>query len=252
MLARKTASAAASLALLTVCPWSAVATDGPYRLTLETGAVWQERNDERIPGDTGTRFSMARLQGAGPYAHMRMTLEADVDRRSGWRFLIAPLEIRGSGTLDRTVSFAGADFAAGTKTTGTYRFNSYRATYRYRFHNDSRSEWRAGVTLKIRDARVALRQGAVAASDANVGFAPLIHVAGSYALDDRSRLLLDFDGLAAPQGRAFDIGIQFARDVAADWTAVVGFRTLEGGADNERVYSFAWLNYATVGAAYRF
>jgi hypothetical protein len=33
---------------------------------------------------------------------------------------------------------------------------------------------------------------------------------------------------------------------------VVGFRTLEGGADNERVYSFAWLNYATVGAAYRF
>jgi hypothetical protein len=97
-----------------------------------------------------------------------------------------------------------------------------------------------------------LRQGAVAASDANVGFAPLIHVAGSYALDDRSRLLLDFDGLAAPQGRAFDIGIQFARDVAADWTTVVGFRTLEGGADNERVYSFAWLNYATVGAAYRF
>lgn len=245
-------AAAAALALVAGAPCAAAPSAGPWRLTLETGAVWQARNDEQIPGDGGTGFSMSRLQGGGPWAHMRVTLEGDVDRRAGWRFMASPLEIEATGTLDRPVHFAGADFATGTPTTGAYRFNSYRATYRYRFHRDARSEWRAGVTLKIRHARVALRQGDLAAASNDLGVVPLIHVAGRCALGPRTTFVVDFDGLAAPMGRAFDLGLAIAQEVAPGWSALLGYRTLEGGAANNRVYTFAWLNYLTVGVALRF
>ena len=38
-----------------------LAKDYNLNISLEAGAVWQERNDVQIPGDTGTRFSLAEL-----------------------------------------------------------------------------------------------------------------------------------------------------------------------------------------------
>jgi hypothetical protein len=32
----------------------------------------------------------------------------------------------------------------------------------------------------------------------------------------------------------------------------VGYRTVEGGADNDKVYSFAWFHYVVVGLAIGF
>ena len=65
-------------------------------------------------------------------------------------------------------------------------------------------------------------------------------------------MLFDADALAAPQGRAEDVLI------AATWRARdtlalrVGYRTVEGGADNDAVYSFAWFHYVVVGLAINF
>ncbi len=36
------------------------------------------------------------------------------------------------------------------------------------------------------------------------------------------------------------------------WYAAAGYRTLEGGADNDDVYAFAWLHYAQVSVGRRF
>ena len=40
--------------------------------------------------------------------------------------------------------------------------------------------------------------------------------------------------------------------VSASWTVTVGYRTLEGGADVDDVYNFAWFHYAVASAVYRF
>lgn len=223
-----------------------------YRLFLETGAAWQNRNDTQIPGDTGTRFSLAKLTGSGPYAHLRLMLFYDLNARTGLRFVIAPFSLTETGALDRDVQFEGERFQGGAQTEGSYRFNSYRATYWYRFHRDERADWRAGLTLKVREARIALRQGNVAAAKNDLGVVPLLHLSGDYRLNDRWSLLVDFDGLAAPQGRAFDLGLSLGYALHPDWTLTFGYRTLEGGADNDRVYTFAWFNYLTVGFGYRF
>ena len=60
------------------------------------------------------------------------------------------------------------------------------------------------------------------------------------------------DGLASPQGRALDLGLLARYDINDAWYLAGGYRTLEGGADNDSVYNFAWFNYAVLSAGYRF
>jgi hypothetical protein len=60
----------------------------------------------------------------------------------------------------------------------------------------------------------------------------------------------DADGLASPQGRAFDIAGALLFPFAERWTARVGYRFIEGGADNEEVYSFAYLHLPFVGLTF--
>lgn len=221
-------------------------------VTLESGAVWSGRNSVRIPGDSGTGFGLNRLTGTGPFAFARVNASYDFNARHGVRVLYAPLQFSGTGTLAQATRFEGADFAPDVPTEGTYKFSSYRVTYRYRFRNTDRSDWRVGFTLKVRDAKIALRQGGLYAEKTDLGVVPLLHLYGEQRLSDRWRFLFDFDGLAAPQGRAFDVGVKFGYDVTPQWQVQAGYRTLEGGADNEKVYNFAWLNYGLLGVAYRY
>jgi hypothetical protein len=60
----------------------------------------------------------------------------------------------------------------------------------------------------------------------------------------------DADALVAPQGRAEDVLLALTWTASEDVELRAGYRTLEGGADNAEVYSFAWLHYAVVGLAF--
>ncbi len=225
---------------------------GAISFELEAGPVWQSRNDVRIPNETGTRFSLVDLVGGGPYHAYRLYASYDLAGRHGLRLLVAPLAITGSGSFDGAVNFAGATFAPGVPTDAAYRFNSYRLTYRYRLHDGARWRWHIGFTAKIRDAKVELDQGGVSARDTDVGFVPLLHVAGDYRVAERWRIAADLDALGAPQGRAEDLALKVYWDVSERWNVAAGYRTVEGGADVDAVYTFAWLHYATLSTVYRF
>jgi len=222
-----------------------------WSVTFETGAAWIGSNDVAIPGDTGTRFSMASVVGRGARAHFRLSATRALSSHTGLRLVVAPFDVRGTGVLAAPTQFAGASFAAGTPTRANYKFNSYRLTYWSRAHQDDRSELRVGGTLKIRDARVALRQGSTFGEDTDIGPVPLLYLAGDVRFAPSWRLALDFDGLAAPQGRAFDLSLRVERDLGGGGFAFVGYRMLEGGVDNDRVFNFAWVQYLTAGAGWR-
>jgi hypothetical protein len=81
---------------------------------------------------------------------------------------------------------------------------------------------------------------------------PLVNLYGEYSAADRWTLVVDFDGLASPQGRAVDLGLLARYELDKQWYLAGGYRTLEGGADNDDVYTFAWFNYAVLSAGYRF
>ena len=237
--------------LAAVAAASAVDARADVSLRVEAGGVWQARNNVSIPGDGGSRFAVDGITGNGPFAFARLELEADLAERHAVRLVYAPLRLSETGNSAAPVEFAGERFDAGLVAV-TYQFNAPRLTYRYQLRESERWQLQVGFTLLVRDAVVRLRQGGVRAEDSDVGLVPLLHLAGSYRLDDRWRLAFDLDGLAAPQGRAFDLGVQVEHALTERWDVAVGYRTLEGGVDNDDVYNFSWFNYALVAVAYRF
>ena len=223
-----------------------------WRIELEAGPVWQSRNDAAIPGDTGTRFALDDVTGAGPFAYGRVTVDVQLAQRHSLRALVAPLELSGTGVLDRAVSFRGSMFAAGVPTQATYRFNSYRLTYRYLLGCGCDWSLHVGATAKIRDAKIALEQGGLRETKYDLGFVPLLHASFEKRLAPRWRVLADADFAAAPQGRAIDFSAKLYYDVDDRWSVGLGYRTIEGGADNDAVYTFAWFHQAVFSVAARF
>lgn len=244
-----------ALLMMTMVAALAIATGagaGQWTLEVEGGAVWQTVNDNQIPNtDEGTRFSLVDLAGKGPQAAYRVYLDWDINAKHSLRGMFAPLEIDEPGTLAGPLLFNGETFAAGAAE-ATYRFNSYRLTYAYSLHRGRTWDWDLGFTAKIRDARVQIRQGDLVSTKDNVGFVPLLHVAGHARLGDGWHFLLDLDALAGGPGRAEDLSLKLGYDLSERLQLRLGYRTVEGGADVEEVYSFAWLHYAVGSVFWRF
>jgi hypothetical protein len=228
-----------------------VPSPGRVGLTLEGLNVWQERNDVRIPPDSGTPFSISDLIGRASTPSIRAELTVGLTERQELRFVYAPLEISGRGTPSSPIAFAGGQFAA-EPTEADYQFSSYRATWRYRVYQGDTWTWRVGGTAFIRDARIALSQPGQTAEDTDVGFVPLGHVSVDTRLSPRWHLAFDLDGSAAPQGRAFDFSGTINYRPLPRLTLSAGYRTIEGGADVESVFAFAWLNAAVARVGVRF
>jgi hypothetical protein len=232
-----------------------VAADEVSRLSLELelGPVWQSRNTVQIPNtEAGTRFSLKELVGTGPWAAGRVYFTWNLNRKHSLRLTAAPLSYTEEGLFDGTVNFAGEEYEDGIPTEATYQFNSWRVGYRWRFKDGERWTLWLGFTAKIRDAKIALSQGDTSSEDTDVGFVPLLSFAANYRLADRWSLLFDFEGLAGGPGRAFDVALKVGYDFNDRWGVTAGYRTVEGGADVEEVYNFAWFQYAIVSGVFRF
>ena len=243
----------AALLLSTIVPGASASDTPRFALELEGGAVWQSRNDVQIPNDvTGTRFSIVDVIGKGPWPAGRHYLTWNINTKHGLRALLAPLSVTETGNISEPVNFAGETYQPGTPVEATYQFNSWRLTYHYRFLDREKMRLWVGFTAKIRDAKIELSQGETTSKETDVGFVPLLYLAADWSLTERLHLLFDFDGLAGGPGRAFDIALKLGYDFNDHWGITGGYRTIEGGADVDSVYNFAWLNYAVVSGIYRF
>ncbi|MBN1164302.1 MAG: hypothetical protein JXB45_06970 [Candidatus Krumholzibacteriota bacterium] len=227
--------------------------DSRFDLELELGPVWQSRNDVQIPNSTdGTRFSLVDLVGEGPYPAGRLYFSWNINRRHGLRLLLAPLMYTEQGEFPGQVKFAGETFAPSVTTDATYKFNSWRLSYRYLLFD--RSRWRGwiGFTAKIRDAKIELAQKGKSAKETDIGFVPLLHLSFDYGLTSRWFFAFDLDALAGGPGRAEDLSLKLRYELSEKLSLSAGYRTIEGGADVDRVYNFAWIHFATASIRYQF
>lgn len=221
-----------------------------FEIELEGGPVWQSRNDVQIPNDaSGTRFSLVDIAGSGPRTAGRAYLTWKINRRHSIRALLAPLSITETGTLAEPVYFAGESYDTGTPLVGTYKFNSWRLSYRYRFTDNEKLSLFFGFSAKVRDAKVELAQAGTTSKKTDIGFVPLLNFGADWHFTPGWRLLFDFDGLAGGPGRAFDVALKLGYDVGDRWRVAAGYRTVEGGADVTSVYNFAWLHYGVASVA---
>lgn len=224
--------------------------DKSFRLDVEGALAWQTLNRNQIPNSSsGTRFDLADFNRSAIFAP-RFYLTYQLSPKHSLRALVFPFQTSGSKTFDNSINFDGATFVSGRVINGKYRFHSYRLTYRYEFLKNEDWVLKLGFTAKIRNALVSLSQGTLVKDYSNIGFVPLLNFNAKYLLNPTWRLEFDMDALAAPQGRAEDIAIQTWHSLSNEWDIGVGYRTLEGGADNSKVYTFAWLHFITLTAAW--
>jgi hypothetical protein len=218
-----------------------------WQLDVESGVAFCGYNDVRIPGDSGTDLSLTEDLSTDPVAFWRIRVSRSFGDKHALSVLVAPLFFQAEGTLQKDVLFAGGEFATGTPVVARYRFNSYRLTYRYDFHRREKLRLGVGLTGKIRDAEISLEGGDQKSSKANTGFVPLINFRAQWSISPRFGVLLDGDALAAPQGRAEDILLALTANATSNLELKAGYRLLEGGADNDEVYTFALVNYLVLG-----
>jgi hypothetical protein len=250
---RSTARYALLVTALVLTSGSLTADDSTFVVEIEMGPAWQNRNDVQIPNDeSGTRFALDGIAGTGPWVAGRATLTWNMTQRSSLHVIAAPFSYTETGLLDEPVDFVGERYEADMPVAATYQFNSWRLGYRYRFFESDKWTLRGGGTLKVRDAKVELRQGETTSRDTDVGFVPLLSFGADYRPADRWHLIFDFEGLAGGPGRAFDTALKVGYDLNDRWSITGGYRLLEGGADTDDVYNFAWFNYVVVSGVYRF
>jgi hypothetical protein len=230
-----------------ILSFNVISLNGQASFDLETGAVGTGYNNVRIPGDQGTLFSLKDDLKSKTEIFLRLRANYTIKSRHTLSLLYAPLETVSKGNVPYDLFFEGATFPANTNLTGTYKFNSYRFTYRYEIVLKPKFEFGLGFTAKIRDARIALASPALESEKTNVGFVPIINFRMLWKMDEKFGILLEGDALAAPQGRAEDVLIAANYRVNDHFGLKAGYRILEGGADNDEVYGFALFNYASVG-----
>jgi hypothetical protein len=233
-------------------PAEAVGQQSSFSVEVEAGSTWQSYNDVEIPNDgSATRFSLFDLAGSGPWPSARLYLGWSPSERHGVRLLLAPFSLTETGLAGGAIRFAGADYQAGRPLRATYTFNSYRLTYRYRLRHGPRGTAWIGFTGKIRDAVIALEQEGVRSRKDDLGFVPLLHGALEWHVARRWSVGADLDALAGGPGRAVDAAVRLGYSPAQGWEIRAGYRTVEGGADVEEVYTFAWLHQAVLSVAWR-
>jgi hypothetical protein len=222
-------------------------------IEIESGAAFTGYNDVRIPNDGGSMISLADDTTPEPAFAFRVRGGYTFAGRHSIMILVAPLTIHGSGVLDRTVLYQGTTFTAGTEVESSYRFDSYRITYRYSFIKGDRLELAAGATLKLRSADIALMSATAYAHRSDLGFVPLLSAKLSWDFAPPIGLLVDADALVSPYGRAEDVLVALHYRASDSVTLRLGYRVLEGGSDGGgNVYTFALIHYVTAGMSVRF
>ncbi len=219
---------------------------------IEGGWVFPGYNDVRIPGDSGTKLSLTEDLSADSFPAFRARYTITMAGKHDLSLLAAFLTMRSSGTLDRDTDFNGTTFQAGAPLESTFRFNSYRLTYRYLLFDSPKFKFRAGVSAKVRDAAIRLEGGGQESENTDLGLVPLISFNAVWLAHPRLHLVLDGDALAAPQGRAEDVLLAAVVPLNDHVSLKAGYRILEGGADNDKVYTFSLFHYAVAGMVAEF
>jgi hypothetical protein len=233
-----------------------LSTSAQFMADIELDIIKTGYNKIQVSGTEGTRFNITD-EGNGSFDNKAAFAYR---LRTGYRFknrhnvfgLFAPLQISYNGNFDQPTRFFEKTFLPLVDSKVNYQFNSYRLTYRYDFVVTDKVRLGAGLTGKIRDAYIEVEQNGISSKKSNVGFVPLINIYASVQVTDKIGFLLDGDGLAAPQGRAFDFELAAFYRITDDVNLRFGYRILEGGAGNDEVYNFTLVNYGLMGFSYNF
>jgi hypothetical protein len=152
------------------------------RLAAELGFVGVVKHGIQF-GREGTWFDFRNEGGQDVlFPFFRFTGEFVIKQRHFLSFLIQPLKLKSSATLQRELRVDEVVFPAGTPMALKYDFGFYRFGYLYDFLKHPDQEFGLGLALQIRNATIdfASRDGELLADTRNIGVVPLVKLRGRW------------------------------------------------------------------------
>lgn len=225
-------------------------------LTAESGLAFNGYNDVRYSnkeGSKGDLFSLTEdFSPEQPIPYIRAEIKWQFFDKNIIELTASPLSFNYVKLEKNTLNF-GDNIFTQAGTSARYEFNTYRASYRYQWIYGDKWQLSAGLSVLIRDARIAVEQGNTGEETTDLGVVPLISFDLNYAYSSKLDFLLKGDALVGPQGRAEDVLLGARYELLDDkLKARAGYRIIEGGADVSQVYNFSLIHFASLGLSYSF
>ena len=237
--------------ILFICLNSNLSTNAQTFVNLESGAFFTDINDIRN-GNNGTLFSLKNDFQTPVSPFLRLRAGYLSNGKNHFSFLYAPLKIVETGTIEKDILFDGKNFKANLPIEAVYKFNSYRFTYNRRIISKDNFKFGIGLSAKIRDAGVSLKNRELLSENFSIGFVPLINLLANW--DISQKMGVDFlgEGIAASKGRAIDLSLSGRYSFTKNLQGNIGYRLLEGGANGTNRYNFIQLHSIFASLNYSF
>ena len=220
-------------------------------VNLESGAFFTNINDIRN-GNNGTLFSLKNDFQTTVSPFLRLRAGYLSNGKNHFSFLYAPLKIAETGTIEKDILFDGKNFKANIPIEAVYKFNSYRFTYNRRFISKDNFKFGLGLSVKIRDAGVSLKNRELLSENFSIGFAPLINLLVNWDISQKMGVDFFVEGIAASKGRAIDLSLSGRYSFTKNLQGNIGYRLLEGGANGTNRYNFIQLHFIFASLNYTF
>ncbi len=237
--------------ILFICLNSNLSTNAQTFVNLESGAFFTEINDIRN-GNNGTLFSLKNdfQTPVSPFWRLRAGYLSN--GKNHFSFLYAPLKIVETGTIEKDLLFDGKNFKANLPIEAVYKFNSYRFTYNRIIISKAHFKFGLGLSAKIRDAGVSLKNRELVSENFSIGFAPLINLLANWDISQKMGVDFFGEGIAASKGRAIDLSLSGRYSFTKNLQGNIGYRLLEGGANGTNRYNFIQLHFIFASLNYSF
>ncbi len=237
--------------VLFICLNSSLTANAQTFVTLESGAFFTDMNDVRN-GSNGTLFSLKNDFQTPISPFLRLRVGFISNRKNHYSILYAPLKIVETGTIAKDILFDGKNFKADMPIEAVYKFNSYRFTYNRRIISNENFTFGLGLSAKIRDAGISLKNKELLRENFSVGFVPLINVLANWDISQKMGVEFFGEGIAASKGRAIDLSLSGRYSFTRKLQGTLGYRLLEGGANGTSRYNFIQLHFIFAGINYTF
>ena len=237
--------------ILFICLNSNLSTNAQAFVNLESGAFFTGMNDIRN-GNNGTLFSLKNDFQTPVSPFLRLRAGYLSNGKNHFSFLYAPLKIVETGTIEKDILFDGNNFKANLPIEAVYKFNSYRFTYNRRIINKDNFKFGIGLSAKIRDAGVSLKNKELFIENFNIGFAPLFNFITNWDISQKMGVDVFGEGIAASKGRAIDLALSGRYSITKNFQGNIGYRLLEGGANGTNRYNFIQLHFFFASINYIF
>lgn len=166
------------------------------------------------------------------FPFFRFQAEWEVKKRHTFSFLIQPIKLRTTETLQDELVVDDRRFAAGTPMAFKYDFGFYRLGYAYDFFKDTEQELSLGLGVQIRNATIdyAARDGSLLSSHRNIGVVPLLKLRGRWTPRKGRGVWLggEIDGIYV-RGRIISGTRDYFEGALMDASVRVGFRVPRAG-----------------------